>query len=152
MVWISWVWHFIYTQSIYPSIATSWSEPFSRHTLYLIHQGNHSLKIHIYYKYLGSGLVWLYCLLVRWIRRSCFTVGAASQWCSNERMMVVPIGFMMVKCSLMMVKCSVMTLKWVYEHSIISPSLTSILPSIAWCKPSFGHLTIIDKLHRLVLW
>ena len=33
-----------------------------------------------------------------------FTVGAASQWCSNERMMVY-FKLMMVKCSLMMVKC-----------------------------------------------
>ena len=32
----------------------------------------------------------------------------------------------------------------------ISPSLTSILPSLAWSKPSFAHLTIIEKLHRLL--
>ena len=32
----------------------------------------------------------------------------------------------------------------------ISPSLTSILPSLAWSTPSFPHLTIIEKLHRLL--
>ena len=32
---------------------------------------------------------------------------------------------------------------------LISPSLTSISPSLAWCKPSFAHWTIIEKLHRL---
>ena len=52
-------------------------------------------------------------------------------------------------------KCSSMMVKWVY-HTLISPSLTSIspsltniLPSLAWSKPSFVHLTIIEKLHRL---
>ena len=33
---------------------------------------------------------------------------------------------MMVKCSLMMVKCSSMMVKWVYDHTLISPSLTII--------------------------
>ena len=75
------------------------------------------------------------------------TVGAASQWLSNERMMVY--------IKLMMVKFSSMMVKWVYHKPIspsltsISPSLTSILPSLAWSKPSFAHLTIIKKLHRL---
>ena len=69
------------------------------------------------------------------------SVGAASQWWSNERMMVY--------FKLMMVK-------WVYDHTLISqsltsisPSLTSILPSSAWSTPSFAHLTIIEKLNRL---
>ena len=31
----------------------------------------------------------------------------------------------------------------------ISPLLVSILPSLAWGKPSFAHLTIIEKLHQL---
>ena len=31
----------------------------------------------------------------------------------------------------------------------IIPSLTSIFPSLALSKPSFAHLTIIEKLHRL---
>ena len=62
----------------------------------------------------------------------------------------------MVNCLLMMVKCSSMMVKWVYDHILISPSLTdispsstSILPSLAWSVPSFAHLTIIEKLHRL---
>ena len=38
--------------------------------------------------------------------------------------------------------------KWVY-HTLISPSLTSISPSFAWSQPSFAHLAIIEKLHRL---
>ena len=89
-------------------------------------------------------------------------VGAASQWWSNERMMVyfklmmVKCSLMMVNCLLMMVKCFSMMLKWVYDHTLnspsligISPSLTSILPSLAWSVPSFAHLTIIEKLHRL---
>ena len=97
------------------------------------------------------------------------TVGAASQWWSNERMMVY-FKIMMVKCLLMMVnclfkmvKCLSMMVKWVYVHKLIlpsltgispsltsiSPSLTSILPSLSWSKPSFAHLTIIEKLHQL---
>ena len=67
---------------------------------------------------------------------------------ANERMMV----YFMV----MMVKCSLMMVKWVYDHILItpsltsiSPSLTSILQSLAWSKPSFVHLTIIEKLHWL---
>ena len=52
-------------------------------------------------------------------------------------------------------ECSSMMVKWVYHTRIspsltsISPSLTCILPSLAWGKPSFAHLTIIEKLHRL---
>ena len=44
-----------------------------------------------------------------------FTVGAASQWWSNERMMVY-FKLMMVKCYLMMVKCYSMMVKWVNDH------------------------------------
>ena len=36
-----------------------------------------------------------------------------------------------------------------YMILLISPSLTSILPSLAWSKPSFAHLTISKKLHQL---
>ena len=61
------------------------------------------------------------------------TVGAASQWWSNE--------IMMVKCSKTMVKCLSMMVKWVYDLTLISPSLTSISPSLtsillslAWSK------------------
>ena len=73
------------------------------------------------------------------------TVGAASQWWSSERMMVY-CKLMMVKCSLMMVKCWSMMVKWVYD--------ILISPSFAWCKPSFAHVTIIEKLHQLqyVYW
>ena len=69
----------------------------------------------------------------------------------------------LTSCSVMMVKWSSMMVKWVYDHELISPSLTSIspsltsispsltsiLPSLAWSKPSFAHITIIEKLHRL---
>ena len=79
---------------------------------------------------------------------------AASQWWSNERIMVyfklmlVKCSLMMVKCLLMMVKCSSMMVKWVYDYTLIAPSLTSILLP-AWSTPSFAHLTIIEKLHQL---
>ena len=92
----------------------------------------------------------------------CIAVGAASQWWSNERMMV-HFKLMMVKYSLMMVKCQSMMVNWVYDLILISPSLTSIsppltssspsltsiIPSLAWSKPSFAHLTIIEQLHQL---
>ena len=68
-------------------------------------------------------------------------VSAASQWRSNERMMVY--------FKLMMVKCLSMIVKWVYDHTLISPSLTSISPSLTSILPSLAHLTIIEKLHRL---
>ena len=42
-----------------------------------------------------------------------------------------------------------MVVKWVYDHLLISPSFTNILPSLAWSKPSFAYFTIIEKLHRL---
>ena len=48
-----------------------------------------------------------------------------------------------------MVKCLLMIVKWVYNHTLISQSLTSFLPSLAWSKSSVAHLTIIEKLHRL---
>ena len=75
-----------------------------------------------------------------WRRYAHSTVGAASQWWSNERMMVY--------FKLMMVKCLSMMVKW-YDHTLIWPSLTSISPSLALSKPSLAHLTIIEKLHRL---
>ena len=85
-----------------------------------------------------------------------YTVGAASKWWSNEGMMVY-FKLMMVKRSLMMVKCSSMMVKWLYDHIRISPSLTSISPSLTNISPSltsilpsFAHLTIIEKLHRLL--
>jgi len=88
-------------------------------------------------------------ILVLYKRNIAITaVGAASQCLPNERMMA-HLKLMMVKCSLMMVKCSSMMLKWVYDNTLISPSLTRILPSLAWSKPSFAHSTIIEKLHRL---
>ena len=64
--------------------------------------------------------------------------------------MMVYFKLIMVKCSLMMVKCSLMMVKWIYDHTLITPSLTSILPSSNWSKPSFAHLIIIEKLHRLL--
>ena len=83
-------------------------------------------------------------------------VGAASQWWSNEWMM---INFELMMERKMLVndgEMLVMMVKWVYDHTLfsppltsISPSLTSILPSLAWSKSSFAQLTIIEKLHRL---
>ena len=88
-------------------------------------------------------------------------VGAASQWWSNERMMVF-VKLLLVQCSLMMRK-SLLMVKWVYDHKHISPSLTSIstsltsiyssltsiLLAVAKRKSSYAYLTIIEKLHRL---
>ena len=75
------------------------------------------------------------------------------------KLMVVICSLMMVKCLLMMVKCSSMMVNWLYDHTHISPSLTcisptltSVLPSLAWSKPSFAHLNIFEKLHRLKGW
>ena len=62
-------------------------------------------------------------------------------------LMVVKYLLMVVKYLLMMVKCSSMV-KWVYDHTLISPSLTSI-PIINEHLTSLAHLTIIEKLHRL---
>jgi len=39
--------------------------------------------------------------------------------------------------------------QWVYDHALISSSLTSISPSSTSTPPSLAHLTIIEKLHRL---
>jgi len=39
--------------------------------------------------------------------------------------------------------------QWVYDHTLISSSLTSISPSLTSILPSLAHLTIIEKLHRL---
>ena len=71
------------------------------------------------------------------------TVGAASQWWSNEWRMAYCKLMMIVKCSLMMVKCKSMMVKWVYDHTLISPSLTRISPSLISILPAFAHLTII---------
>ena len=38
-----------------------------------------------------------------------------------------------------------------YDHILTSPSLTSIGPSLARSKPSFAHLTIIEKLFSIGL-
>ena len=53
-------------------------------------------------------------------------------------------------------KMLVIMVKWVYDHILISPSLTSISPSLKSISPSLmsilptlAHLTIIEKLHRL---
>ena len=53
------------------------------------------------------------------------------------------------KMLVMMVKWSSMMVNWVYDYSLISPSLSSISPLLAWSIPSFAHLTIIEKLHQL---
>ena len=48
----------------------------------------------------------------------------------------------MAKCYSMMVKC-------LNDHTLISPSLTSIWSSLTSILPLLDHLTIIEKLHRL---
>ena len=81
------------------------------------------------------------------------TVGAASQWWSNDCLLQAYDGKMLVNDGEMLVNDGK---KYVYDHTLISPSLTSIalsltciLPSLAWSIPSFTHLTIIEELHRL---
>ena len=83
-------------------------------------------------------------ILAEYLFNLVLTVGAASQWWSNERMMVY--------FKLMMVKCFSMMVKWVNDHILnspsltsIIPSLTSILPSLAWSKPSFAHLQSLSS-------
>jgi hypothetical protein len=66
------------------------------------------------------------------------SVGAASQWWSNERMMV--------HFKLMMVKYSIMMVKWVYDHIFISPSLTSISQSLTSSSPSLADWTLPPSL------
>ena len=43
--------------------------------------------------------------------------------------MMVYFKLMLVKCSLIMVKCSSMEKKWVYDHTLISPSLDERIDS-----------------------
>ena len=74
-------------------------------------------------------------------------VCAAFQWWWNERVMVY-IKVMMVKCSSMMVKYSLMMVKLVY-HTLISPSLTSTWPSLAWSK---HHSLIWPSLRSCTDW
>ena len=73
-------------------------------------------------------------------------------WFTNAIKMLVKYGEILVNDG----KCLSMIVKWVYDHTLISPSLTSISPSfrsilliLAWNIPSFANLTIIKKLHRL---
>ena len=67
-----------------------------------------------------------FSMMVKWENDGKMFVNDYSPWWSNERTMA---------------KCSFMMVKWVYDRTLISPSLTSILPS-------FAYLTIIEKLHR----
>ena len=71
----------------------------------------------------------------------------------NDGILQANVGKMLVNGGEMLL----MMVKWVYDHTLlspsltsISPSLTSILPSLAWSIPSFAHFTIIEKLHRLL--
>ena len=97
----------------------------------------------------SSACSWPYSYLPGWPQTSGYrSVGAASQWWSNEGMMV-KCWLMMAKCLLMMVKCSSMMVKCVYDHTLISPSLTGIPPSFTSILPSSAYLTIIEKLRRL---
>ena len=81
-------------------------------------------------------------------------------WCSfsmmvkwaNDGLPQANDGKMLVNDGEMLVNDGEMSV-WYTHFTIIdehSPSLTSILPSLAWSKPSFTHLTIIEKLHQLM--
>ena len=84
-----------------------------------------------------------------------------SSWCSFSMMVkwandgfqaydgkrLVYDGEMLVNDGEMSICVHSFHLHWLAFHHH-QPS-TSILPSLAWSKPSFAHLTIIEKLHRL---
>ena len=73
---------------------------------------------------------------------STYTVGAASQWWSNEGMMVY-FKLMMVKCLLKMVKCSSMTVISIWSYTlftIIDYHFTIIIK----------HFTIISLKYTII--
>ena len=81
--------------------------------------------------------------------RCCFSMMV--EW-ANDGILQADDGKMLVNDGEMLL----MMVKWVYDHILISPSLTSIspsltsiLPSLACSISSFAHLTIIEKQHRL---
>ena len=59
---------------------------------------------------------------------------------ANDGLLQAHDGLLQAKDGEMLVNDELV--KWIYDHILISPSLTSILLS-------FVHLTIIKKLHRL---
>ena len=75
--------------------------------------------------------------------------------CPNDGLLQANDGKMHVNDDEVLVNDGEMS-EWSYTILIsssltsISPSLTSILTSLAWSKPPFGHLTIIEKLHRML--
>ena len=72
---------------------------------------------------------------------------------ANDDLLQANDGKMLVNDGEMLVNDGEMS-AWSITHftiiTSISPSLTSIFPSLARSKPSFAHLTIIAKLHRLL--
>jgi len=65
---------------------------------------------------------------------------------ANDGKMLVDDGKMLVNDGEMLVNDGEMSV-WYTHFTIIDEHS----PSLAWCKPSFTHLTIIEKLHRLLL-
>ena len=93
-------------------------------------------KKKLWKKWRNMGKKEIYTLLTRW----------GDSLCSFSMMVKLLYDGLLQKYAR---KCSAMTVKWVYDHILISTSLMSILPALAWSKPSFAHLTIIEKLHQL---
>ena len=89
---------------------------------------------------------WPFCRIIKSVGPSSSSI--QNLWYFSFGLVVS--GFQYSRCSFSTM-VMLMMVKWVYDHSLISPSLTSILPYLAWSKPSLAHLTIIEKLHRLQL-
>ena len=66
---------------------------------------------------------------------------------ANDGKMLVNDGEMLVNDGEMLVNDGEMS-AWSYNHLTI---INTHLPSLAWSKPSFAHLTIIEKLHQLYM-
>ena len=62
----------------------------------------------------------------------------------NDGLLQANDGKMLVNDGEMLVNDGEMSVGYTY-FAIID----ELSPSLAWCKPSFAHLTIIEKLHRL---
>ena len=64
---------------------------------------------------------------------------------ANDGLLYVNDGKMLVNDGEMLVNDGEMSV-WSYTHFTI---IDKHLPSLTWSKPSFTHLTIIEKLHLL---
>ena len=63
---------------------------------------------------------------------------------ANDGLLQANDGKMLVNDGEMLVNDGEMSV-WYTHFTIIDEHS----PSLAWCKPSFAHLTIIEKLHQL---